>query len=874
MIGSRIGLAVRNRTVMDGMKRRQMEGKGIMRKDQAGFTLVELLIAVTIMAIVTAAVCGFIIVGSKSYASGNSDISVQQEAQLALNQISDVLIDTTRSVNYAAYDDSGAATLGLKDAEFTFEPSGKSLTMFNGVSVVDSGGTETIEEGNGNKNYLFYWDKADETLYYSEIDITETSFPMPGENGCVVLAERVKEFSADLTQVEEKRVVQISMTFTNGNKEYKTSNNITIRNKVGINDVEIGPLDRRVELSVIPRELQIIIEPGETYHFSTPKVTGKNVTDKSVTWSMAPGYSGGTAFIDAANGIIQIDVDEPAGTIQAMITTNAVDSDGNHATATVLIQVKRVTNVSLSKSSDEDTDNTAEQVSPGKKFTVSSSVSGVQLGVACSGCSDNPATDFDVTDWTVEGPVTLVESDEKQATFLVNSDAKKDEKITIRATSYLSKIKPYDDVQGVLELTVAKPKQSDLVLEGDIEYGKAVKIGIEREEFNKGGQGYYIVCARIKESQDAPASSDKIILYGTNGSDAWMTPDFFGLDVQKTWYVSLQIIDPGSHFSAGDAIVQEVINDYLSNCDADGTYEGKYKHTDKASYAIYPPSIYYDYKGEIINGKLKLDPMYATKGYQETKFCVDHVANTIGYKNTGNVAEYVKFVVYRGEGENSSSWGDPIYGYRYENYYGEYKGSREVGGLSFAELQNANNIILKLNNYSVMQAVGSYHIVPYIKYVNIKQANHSYELYYTNYEQNYDQIQLYAVPESTIHFEVKESNITLNAYYDNRHFKGGGYFPFPSDSTFTNYFERNKTSKQVKEWQNVKMFCSFRGSSGEVCDVGFAKITCEYISLEDAYILEFFYRDNQNHEYTSGKFRCNSDGTEWEQISAGNYTGG
>ena len=251
-----------------------------MRKDQAGFTLVELLIAVTIMAIVTASVCGFIIVGSKSYASGNSDISVQQEAQLALNQISDVLIDTTRSVNYAAYDDSGVATLGLKDAEFSFEPSGKSLTMFNGVSVVDSDGSETIEEGNGNKNYLFYWDKADETLYYSEIDITETSFPMPGENGCVVLAERVKEFSADLTQVEEKRVVRISMTFTNGNKEYKTSNNITIRNKVGINDVTIAPLDRKVELSVIPREISVILEPGETYHFSTPKVTGKNVTDK------------------------------------------------------------------------------------------------------------------------------------------------------------------------------------------------------------------------------------------------------------------------------------------------------------------------------------------------------------------------------------------------------------------------------------------------------------------------------------------------------------------------------------------------------------------------------------------------------------------
>lgn len=832
-----------------------------MRKDQAGFTLVELLIAVTIMAIVTAAVCGFIIVGSKSYASGNSDISVQQEAQLALNQISDVLIDTTRSVNYAAYDASGAATLGLKDAEFTFEPAGKSLTMFNGVSVVDSGGTETIEEGNGNKNYLFYWDKTDETLYYSEIDITETSFPMPGENGCVVLAERVKEFSADLTQVEEKRVVQISMTFTNGNKEYKTSNNITIRNKVGINDVEIGPLDRRVELSVIPRELQIIIEPGETYHFSTPKVTGKNVTDKSVTWSMAPGYSGGTAFIDAANGIIQIDVDEPAGTIQAMVTTNAVDSDGNHATATVLICIKRVTSVALSKTSDENTENTAEKVSSDKKFTVSSVVSGSQLGVACKGCSDDTAKDFDVTDWVVEGPATLVESDEKEATFLVNADATEGTKITIRSTSYLSKMRAYPDVQGVLELTVAKSK-IDLEFDGDIKYGRASKIIINRPEFNIGGQGYYIVCARIKESQDAPASSDKIMLYGTNGSDAWMTPDLFGLDVSRTWYVSLQIIDPGTHFSQGDAIVQEVIDDYKNKCDSDGTYNGKYKHTDKITCAIYPPQIYYDYKGEVTTGQLTLDSMYATKGYQEMKFCVDHVANTIGDRNSSHCSEYVKFAVYEGKGNDKSSWNGPIYGYRYENYYGEYKGNREVGGLSFAEIQNANNIILKLNNNNVMQAIGSYHLVPYIKYVNKQQADHSYIVYHKNYSPNYEQIQLYEVPESTIHFEVKKSNITLKAYYDNKHFTGGGYFPVPSDSAFTNYFQRNKTSVQTKECQKVKMYCDFRN---EVCEVEFKRITCEYIAKDDTYKLEFYYRDNNGNEYYSGKYRCDSDGVEWEQ---------
>ena len=73
----------------------------------------------------TGAVCSFIIITSRNYANGNNDISVQQEAQLALNQMSDVIIDATQSINYVGYDESNQPVKALKDSEFTFTPEKK-----------------------------------------------------------------------------------------------------------------------------------------------------------------------------------------------------------------------------------------------------------------------------------------------------------------------------------------------------------------------------------------------------------------------------------------------------------------------------------------------------------------------------------------------------------------------------------------------------------------------------------------------------------------------------------------------------------------------------------------------------------------------------
>ncbi len=559
------------------MKKRG-KGENCMR-DQKGFTLVELLIGVVILSIVTAAVCSFIVVGSKSYAAANTEIMLQQEAQLALNQISDVLIDTTRSVNYAGYTEDGTPVLAVKDADFTFEPNDKSLTMYNGAGTikldadgkpvqevdengipkVDSDGNPVyemnIESGSGNdKNYQFYWNKDDARLYYSEIDVSQKDFPQNAEEGQVVLAEYVTEFSVDLTQVEEKRVVQISMTFERDNKTYHTSNNITIRNKVRINDVDLEQLDKRVKLSVTPKENSVILEPGETYHFSTPLVSGQNIMDKSVTWSLsdeALPLDSATQFSDTANGIISIASGEMAESFKVVITTNAKDSEGKQATAEVVVYVKRAKTVALSQ------DGGSTEITAGTTFKINASVEGNKLGVSCGGCGDPTTEDkyviadeYPAFGWKIlsgEEYVEMVSYDNKAASFKISASAKDGDEVVIQAASLLSAKKGYTKdggsgiVYGTITLKVKENEKIHIDWDGVMMYGHDDNIvnavGINSDD------PVFLVCVRVKKNPNQPASEDMVMIYTTEGNNARLKPDTWLLNLNQEYAISVQIIN-------------------------------------------------------------------------------------------------------------------------------------------------------------------------------------------------------------------------------------------------------------------------------------------------------------------------------------------
>lgn len=194
--------------------------------ENRGFTLIEMIVTIAIMSIVLAGVTAIMVSGSKSFGKGNADAGMQSQAQLVVNQIEDMIIDTNGGVDYT---DGGSE---------------RELILYNASDAEDGSGTSYTKE-------VVKWLGSDAKLVYSLWNVTYNSAagtyeaiePALAENA--LLAENVSEFSVDLSDTrreygkngEEIQVVQ-SVRITSGyvgdggQAAYATSPVITLRNRM------------------------------------------------------------------------------------------------------------------------------------------------------------------------------------------------------------------------------------------------------------------------------------------------------------------------------------------------------------------------------------------------------------------------------------------------------------------------------------------------------------------------------------------------------------------------------------------------------------------------------------------------------------------
>ena len=872
-----------------------------IQQQNSGFSLVELIIAIAILVIVTGAVCSFIIITSRNYANGNNDISVQQEAQLALNQMSDVIIDATQSINYVGYDESNQPVKALKDSEFTFTPEKKALIVYNTVTPASGEGTEepsayadpgTPAEDSSTElhNYMFYWQKSDENLYFSMAD-AGGSFPMPGEVDCVLLAENVTEFQVDLSQVEERRVVKLKLNFQTGTRKFEMANNITVRNKVVINNADIEPLDKRVRVNIKVKEPVVVLEPGETFHFSTPKVTGTNLLNKNVTWKIEGEVSEGTKMLSPnRDGILQIDSEERLKSFDVKVTTEAIDEESKkQAEATITVYVKRVTKVTLNKKSEEllnPNDNIPGklEVMQGSNVVLVGTVDGVKLGNKCDSCGEDPTGDRYLTGWTVvSGSGSLQngiqDSDHETATIQIKTDAAVGSTITIRAVSDLSSRRPYGPVQGEITLKVVEKKNPAKPTGGQLQYGDKIKMDELLAGFTT-TIDHHVICIRIVDNSGE--ESDQIVAYHNTGWNIWVEPECFNLDLTKTYTFYMQALEAVSkeHYKEwqekGGYIGPEpdgvIWNEYINHVSSKAPYgyEGDVFQYSEVYYAtLEPPEIAFTY-----NKKRYVDENIVCDDYNLLSDSWNAVLGDLNFDETQDsslnisiskrVMNNMTYSLYVGEENDQSQWT------KIRTFDADSKQyiSTELDNKYVSLSQNSHSPVLNIKDKQQLATSGTYHIVPGFQYTRSPETTLNL-VGSQNYDTSNRGTIYYESSNSTIHVTIS-AETTMDV--DSSTFKGGVCFPLPGEmKTDWRFPNLDKTDWQQTNISWGMYFRAIAEGANNLTSITISGVNYRYVPESNAYEVEPYIEQTRDNTLkitiSLGVYRCGVNGKKWERQS-------
>ena len=144
-----------------------------------GVSLIELLVVIAIIAIVGGLIAGFIMTSTKAYKSADKEVNLQYEAQLAVNQIRDYIID---------------ANANISQSEDTY-------SIYN-----------RTEEGYIRETLS--WDASKQAIFYEKWKKDKTDSQEDVQTEAVKLADYVDDFSMDLSKAEEERKVEINLSMS------------------------------------------------------------------------------------------------------------------------------------------------------------------------------------------------------------------------------------------------------------------------------------------------------------------------------------------------------------------------------------------------------------------------------------------------------------------------------------------------------------------------------------------------------------------------------------------------------------------------------------------------------------------------------------
>jgi len=210
------------------------------RKNNKGFSLVEMICAIAILSLTSTAIGSAMVMTTKNYQRGNAEVDVQKEAQTTTNLIGDLLVD--------GHD--------VKKTDSTVN----GITYTTKLEIICDGIT-----------YELNYDPDTGVINYTETKTGETA-----QTG--ILAENVSAFNVgDLSDFKVNRNVEIDLSVDKNGRSYDASYNTSPRNVSAFN---YGSQ----KSAIIVCESEVVIEPGQS-NFELPVEVYGNPTVDNFQWS-------------------------------------------------------------------------------------------------------------------------------------------------------------------------------------------------------------------------------------------------------------------------------------------------------------------------------------------------------------------------------------------------------------------------------------------------------------------------------------------------------------------------------------------------------------------------------------------------------------
>lgn len=333
--------------------------KGIFRRDNRGLTFVEVICAVAILALVTGVIGSVIVVSTRTYRRGISETNIQQEAQLAANNIGNMIKDACGVI----YGESGAQYIEDGDT-LMLKADGSPKMQADGFTELSIITNEKIQ-------YTMTYDSNNKALLYQEFDVETGS----SKTGAELMAQNIRSFKADTTDFRDNRTIKLNMAVedTDTGREIPMEYTMTSRNGVGNGGQYVTSTESVV---IVFSENDIVMVPGETYEIPV-SVSGK-LTGGALEWESVTGVTAGELTLNHAQ--VTVPVNTADKTASVTIRTKDKKDDGSpKAQATCAINIRKVEEVKVTHSVDKTNSEGHMLETKGAVYTFAAGVSGNEL---------------------------------------------------------------------------------------------------------------------------------------------------------------------------------------------------------------------------------------------------------------------------------------------------------------------------------------------------------------------------------------------------------------------------------------------------------------------------------------------------------------